>query len=136
VKLQLYCGLTVEQGRPLYFCPVVSSFFFFFACSQPSHIGCLPYFHTWCGLTENLQCRSEMCCTPLAENTGCKKIAKNSPSGHHRTTLSGYIFTTKACINSWKKNLLNSNMSSRCPHVANFSPLAAELCTMFGCLLR
>jgi len=30
----------------------------------------------------------------LAENTGCKK----SPSGHHRTTLSGYIFATKARI--------------------------------------
>ena len=32
-----------------------------------------------------------------------QKIVKRSPSGHHRTTLSGYIFTTKACINSWKK---------------------------------
>ena len=31
------------------------------------------------------------------------KIAKNSPSGHHRTTLSGYIFTTKARINNQKK---------------------------------
>jgi len=28
---------------------------------------------------------------------------KNSPSGHHCTTLSGYIFTTKACIDNWKK---------------------------------
>jgi len=26
----------------------------------------------------------------LAENTGCK----NSPSAHHRTTLSGHIFAT------------------------------------------
>jgi len=26
----------------------------------------------------------------------------NSPSGHHHTTLSGYIFTTKACIDNWK----------------------------------
>jgi len=26
------------------------------------------------------------------------KIAKNSPSGHHRTTLTGYIFATKARI--------------------------------------
>ena len=38
------------------------------------------------GLSENLECRSEMCCTRLAENTE----RKNSPSGHHRTTLSGY----------------------------------------------
>ena len=28
---------------------------------------------------------------------------KNSPSAHHRTTLSGYIFATKACIDNRKK---------------------------------
>jgi len=43
------------------------------------------------------------------------KIDKNSPSGHYRTTLSGYIFATKACINN-RKNLLNSNIPSTCPH--------------------
>jgi len=32
-----------------------------------------------------------------------KKIAKNSPSGHRRTTLSGYIFATKARIDNRKK---------------------------------
>jgi len=32
-----------------------------------------------------------------------QKIAKNWPSGHHRTTLSGYIFPTDACINNRKK---------------------------------
>jgi len=32
---------------------------------------------TWCGLSVNLECMSEMCCTRLAENTGCKKVAKN-----------------------------------------------------------
>ena len=31
------------------------------------------------------------------------KIAKNSPSGHHRTTLSGCIFATKACVDNRKK---------------------------------
>jgi len=40
-----------------------------------------------------------MCCTWLAGNTGCKK----SPSAHHRTTLSGYIFATKVCIDNRKK---------------------------------
>ena len=64
---------------------------FFLAYSQLSRIGCPPHFHTWCGLGANLGCRSETCCTRLAEYTGRKKIAKNSPSGHHRTTLSGYI---------------------------------------------
>jgi len=42
--------------------------------------------HTWCGLSANLECMSEMCCTQLAESTGCKNDAKKSPSGHHRTT--------------------------------------------------
>jgi len=40
-----------------------------------------------------------MRCTLLAENTGRKK----SPFWHHRTTLSGYIFATKACIDNRKK---------------------------------
>jgi len=33
-----------------------------------------------------------------------QKITKNSPSGHHRPTLSGYIFATKACIDNPKKS--------------------------------
>jgi len=52
----------------------------------------------------NLRCRSETCCTWLAENTGRKKVAKKSPSGHHSTNLSGYIFATKARIDNRKKN--------------------------------
>jgi len=43
------------------------------------------------------------------------KVAKNSPSGHHRTTLSGYISATKALIDNWK-NMLNSNVSPTCFH--------------------
>jgi len=35
----------------------------------------------------------------LAENTTCK----NLPSVHHRTTLSGYIFVTKAFIDNREK---------------------------------
>jgi len=81
-------------------------------------LGCLPYFGTWCGLSVNLECRSEMRCRWLAANTGRKK----SPSRHHRTTLSGHIFATKACINKLKKNLLSSNTSSTCPdNMVNFS---------------
>jgi len=83
--------------------------------------------HTWCGLSVNLECRSEMCCTWLAENTGCKK----SPSGHHHTTLSGYIFTTKACIDNWKK-MCSAAVSP--PHVprnmVNFVPLVAEIVSL------
>jgi len=55
------------------------------------------------------------------------KIAKNSPSGHHRTRLSGYIFATKACINR-QKNVFNSNTSSTCPdNMVNFGPLSPEI---------
>jgi len=61
-----------------------------------------------------------------------QKIAKNSPSVHHRTTLSGYILATKAHINNQKKNLLSSNISSRCPHNnVNFGPLTAEIGPVF-----
>ena len=57
-----------------------------------------------------------------------QKSGQKSPSGHHRTTLLGYIFATKARIDNWKKNLLSSNMSSTCPHnMVNFGPLAAEI---------
>ena len=31
------------------------------------------------------------------------KIAKNSPSGYHHTSLSRCVFATKTCIDSWKK---------------------------------
>jgi len=63
---------------------------------------------------------------------GPKKVAKNElvprwRSGHHPTTLSGYIFATKACIDNRKK-LLSSNISPTCPHnMVNFGPLAAEI---------
>jgi len=43
----------------------------------------LPYFQTWCGPSANLGCRSEMCCTQLARNAGCKK----SPKIRHVRTI-------------------------------------------------
>ena len=56
-----------------------------------------------------------------------QKIAKKSPSAHHRTTLSGHIFATKACIDN-HKNLLNSITSSTCPdNMVNFGPLTTEI---------
>ena len=59
-----------------FFCLLSIYLLFFLAYSQPSQTGCLPYFHTWCGLGVNLGCRSETWCTRLAENTGCKKSSK------------------------------------------------------------
>ena len=73
---------------------------FFFLLFSSSNLSlhrldvCMTHFHTWCGLNANLGCRSEICCTQLA---------KKLPSGHHRTTLSGYIFASAACIDNRKK---------------------------------
>jgi len=59
------------------------------------------------------------------------KTRQKSPSGHHPTTLSGYIFTTKVHIDNWKKNLLSSNISSTCPYnMVNFGVLAAEIVSL------
>ena len=61
-----------------------------------------------------------------------QKSRQKSPSRHHRTTLSGYIFGNKARIDNQKKNLLSTNMSSTCPHnMVNFGPLAAEIGPVF-----
>jgi len=60
-----------------------------------------------------------------------QKSLQKSPSGHHRITLLGYIFATKARFDNRKKNLLSSNMSSTCPHnMVNFGQLAAEIVSL------
>jgi len=54
------------------------------------------------------------------------KIAIWEPSH----TLSGYIFSTKACIDNRKK-LLSSNIFSTCAHnMVNFGPLVAEIVSL------
>ena len=59
-----------------------------------------------------------------------QKMVKNSPFGHHHTTLSGNIFATKARIDNGK-NLLNSNISpTRSHNMVNFGPLAAEIVSL------
>ena len=68
--------------RTFYLTPVISSSSFFFFVprlfSPVAYCIRLPYFHTWCGLSANLECRSQMCCMRLAENTGRKKSPKIS----------------------------------------------------------
>jgi len=53
----------------------------------------------------------------LAGNAGPKK----SLSGHHRTTLSGYIFAIKECIDNRRKTL-NSDTSSTCSQYGELRP--------------
>jgi len=107
---------------------VCSSFFFFFlAYSQRLEIGCLPYFHTWCGLSANLRCRSETWCTRLAANTGRKNSSKN----RHLGTIAQFcraISPQLRHVSTIGKNLLNSDISSICSHdTVNVGPLATEI---------
>jgi len=91
---------------------------FFLAYSQPSQIGCLPYFHTWCGLCANLECRSENCCTRLAKKFGIW------PPSHNFVGL----YLRNSGMHRQSKIFLNSNISSTCHHnMADFSPLMAEI---------
>ena len=81
----------------------------------------------WCGLSANFNAGLKCAARGLLKIQDAKKSPK-WPSGHHRTSLSGYIFANKARIDNRKKNFLSSNMFSTCPHnMANFGPLAAEI---------
>jgi len=62
----------------------------------------------------NLEYRSEMCCTQLAENTGRKKVAKNRHLGTI-AQLCQAISSQLRHISTTGKNLLSSSMSFRCP---------------------
>jgi len=50
-----------------------------------------------------------------------QKSRQKSPSRHHRTTLSGYIFSTEAHIDNWKKKLVKQQ------YVLHMSPQYGEL---------
>ena len=123
-------GRPMEYGRPLYFCALVSSSIFFLllflAYSEPTGIECLPYFHTWCGLSANLGCRSEMYCTRLVKIQDAKNL-QNSPSAHHRTILLHYIFATKARIDNQKKLVKQQYLHYMFSQYGELGPLAAEI---------
>jgi len=106
----LPCGFFLSSSIFLSFFPRLISA----AADRMSIVYHTSTIHTWCGPSANLECRCEMWCTRLAGNTGRKK----SPFWHHGTTLLGYIFTTKACIDNRKKNLSSSNTN-----MVNFGPL-------------
>ena len=101
-RLLVMAALRSRCGHEIFALWFLSSSIFFFLSSpnlsRPS-LDVYHNLHTCCGLSANLECRSETCCTRLAEIQDAKK----SPSGHHRTTLSGYIFANKACIDNRKE---------------------------------
>ena len=55
------------------------------------------------------------------------KNREKSPSGHHRATLSGYVFGTQAHINNRKKLVKQQYLPTRPHNMVNFGPLVAEI---------
>ena len=95
---------------------------------QWSEIGCLPYFRTWCGLSANLGCRYETCCTRLAEI----QYAEKSPKKRHLGTIAEHCRTISLQlkhVSTIGKKLLNINISPTRPYnMVNLWPLVAEIC--------
>ena len=75
---------------------------------------------TWCGLSANLRCRSETCCTWLAENTGRKKVAKNRHLGT-MAQLCRAIFSQIRHVSTIGKKLVKQQ------YVLHMSPQYGEL---------
>ena len=86
--------------------------------------------HMVCGLSVNLECRSETCCARLAENTARKK----SPKSRHLATIAQLcraIPSQLRHVSTIGKKLLSSNISSTCPHnMVNFIVLAADIVSL------
>jgi len=55
------------------------------------------------------------------------KIAKNWPSGHHRTTLSGYIFSTKARVDNREKLVKQQYVLQMSPQYGELRPTKGEI---------
>jgi len=126
-------GRPAQQMRTLYFCPV--SIFLYFprlisaVADWMSTI--LPHM-VWCGLSANLECRSEMYCTRLTE----MQDAKNRHLGTI-AQLCPAVSSQLRHLSTIGKKLLNSNTSSTCPdNMVNFGPLAAEIGSGFGAPLQ
>ena len=83
------------------------------------------YFHTWCGLSANLECMSEMCGTRLAENAGPKKVAKNRHMGT-MAQLCWAIFLQRAALQA----LYYSYGNSVCLSVCHTPVLCQNGCTL------
>jgi len=113
------------MAEPLYFHPVVSSsssIFLFF----PRLISAVA---DW----TSVHTSTHGVALVRISDAGLKRAARSllqiqdANNRHHRTTLSGYIFATKARIDN-RKNFWSSSISSTCPHnMVNFGPLAAEI---------
>jgi len=124
----------MEEGRPLYFHFVLSSFYI----RSPSFLFSSPIlsrrrldvYHTSThdvAYSANFECKSETCCTRLAENTGRKK----SPKIRHLRTIAQLCRAMSSQlrhVSTIGKKFSNVNISPTCLHnMVNFRPLAAEI---------
>ena len=89
-----------NRGGPLYFFPVISIFFYLSFFSSPNLSGRrLDVYHT---LTHGVALVRILNAGLKCSARGSLQSPQKSPSGHHRTTLSGYIFATTAHIDNRK----------------------------------
>jgi len=83
--------------------------------------------HTWCGLSANLGCMSEMCCMRLAENTGCK----TSPKIRHLGVIAQLcraISSQQRHVSTIGKKLVKQQyLLHMYPQYGELGPLAAEI---------
>ena len=126
---QLWSPYVIGQTIIFLPCDFFLSIFFFFYSSPNLSGHRLDVYHTATHdvVLVRIQNASLKCAARGLLKVRDPKMTQKAPSGHHLTTLSGHIFATKARIDNGK-NLLHSNISSRCPHnMVNFRLLAAEI---------
>ena len=110
------------------FHPVASSFFYLFSrLFSGVGTGCQPNSHSWCGLSANvnLECRSETCCTRLAEIQDAKNRQLRTIA-----QLCRAISSQLRHVSTIENNLLNSNISPTCAYIiimVNFGALPAKI---------
>jgi len=92
--------MAAQYGRPLSFRHVVSSFFLF---SSPILSGRrLDVYHTFTHDVASVWMHVWNVLHAACWKYRTQKIGQKLQSAHHTTTLLGYIFATKACIDNWK----------------------------------
>ena len=108
----LWSSYVIGQTIYIFMLFLLSSFFFYFlAISQPSEIRCLPYFHTWCGLSANLECAARGW-LKIQDAKMTQKIAILAQSHN----FDGLYLRNEGTYRQSEKKLLSSDMSSTCPH--------------------
>ena len=118
-------------NRPghIYFHPVVCSSFFLssFFRSLPNLSRCRLMSTI---LTQMVwpYCEFKMQVWNMLRGACCKyrtQIVVKKPTGHHRTTLSGYIFATKARIENWKKLVKQQYLLHMFPQYGELRPTSS-----------